>query len=501
MTTRVKAKREPWTPERFLRLAREVFNDKYSYELPDKIKSTTVITAYCKEHDLYFHPNPNDHFKKRTGCSGCKRDAISSAVKSGGVCASREVFIKAAQEVHGDKYDYSRVALGKVADNVEIICKIDGHGSFYPSPSNHIHGGTGCPTCGKEAAEGLRRKSQEDFIKDCKAVHGDRYDYSVTKYSTAQEKVDIICRRHGLFSQLAYSHVAGNGCAACAGTISTPELQIRDLLAEFGVEVVHGYRMECGLEIDLYCPSHGIGFEYDGLLWHSEDYKPSSYHLEKNRKALREGIRLIHIYEDDWVYNRDRTVHWILDKVGVHGEKTSARKCRVALVDWPMAKQFLDVHHIQGASAPGSVNLGLFTKSENVLVAVMCFVRREDSPSNVLLSRFCTSGSVVGGFSKLLKFFKSTSSTPGGKIYSFSDNGWSDGAIYSSNGFTLDAELPPDYYWIKGQTRYVKERFRRKNLPKILDVFNESKSEAENCRANGYKKLYDSGKKRWILEM
>ena len=494
-------RRYKWTPERFYEEATAIHGDKFEYELPEELKASAKVRARCRIHDVWFTPNIGDHIYKGSGCPECRKESISEAIRSKGICADTETFIKAAKEAHGDKYDYSRVILKGTGDPIEVICPIEGHGSFYPCPANHVYSKTTCPVCARIEATLKRTKTQEDFLKDCAYVHGDRYDYSRVKYTIALEKVEIVCGEHGSFWQVANDHLLGRGCPSCSGAVSQPELDIKGLLEEFGVEVVHHHRLSCGLEVDLYCPEHGVGFEYDGLLWHNEDYCSKDYHANKDKAAISEGIKIVHIYEDDWIYNRDRLVPWILDKVGIHWDRNYARECIVRQINWDITKTFLECNHIQGASTPSSINLGLFTKHGDLLVGVMCFVYQDQSKESMVLSRFCTDGSVVGGFSKLLKHFRTIVPEGVSKVVSFSDNGWSEGLIYSSNGFTLDGELAPDYYWVKGQRRYVKEKFRRQYLPDILAVFDPDKSEAENCRANGYRKLYDSGKKRWVLNL
>lgn len=60
-------------------------------------------------------------------------------------------------------------------------------------------------------------KSNEQFIKECTEVHGNKYDYSETFYTGAHNVITIICPIHGSFQQKAYSHIQGCGCLECAG--------------------------------------------------------------------------------------------------------------------------------------------------------------------------------------------------------------------------------------------------------------------------------------------
>ncbi|MCX8941239.1 hypothetical protein [Vibrio parahaemolyticus] len=53
------------------------------------------------------------------------------------------------------------------------------------------------------------------FISRAKAVHGDLYDYSKSKYINAKEPLTIICDIHGEFTQKPMNHYAGKGCKQC----------------------------------------------------------------------------------------------------------------------------------------------------------------------------------------------------------------------------------------------------------------------------------------------
>lgn len=54
------------------------------------------------------------------------------------------------------------------------------------------------------------------FISQSKAVHGDKYDYSLVEYKNANTKVKIICSEHGAFEQLASNHLRGQTCKKCS---------------------------------------------------------------------------------------------------------------------------------------------------------------------------------------------------------------------------------------------------------------------------------------------
>ena len=63
-----------------------------------------------------------------------------------------------------------------------------------------------------------RSKTIAEFIKEAKAIHGDKYDYSKVEYHGIHEKVCIICPIHGEFWQTPLNHLHGHGCYYCGGS-------------------------------------------------------------------------------------------------------------------------------------------------------------------------------------------------------------------------------------------------------------------------------------------
>lgn len=122
-------------------------------------------------------------------------------------------FIKKAREVHGDKYDYVRWEgnLPKCR-KIKIICPV--HGEIEQYIPNHLKG-CGCRKCGRLVCADKFKSSTEDFIKKAKEAHGDRYDYSEVNYVNNHTPVKIICKEHGIFEQVPWSHIKGCDCPKC----------------------------------------------------------------------------------------------------------------------------------------------------------------------------------------------------------------------------------------------------------------------------------------------
>lgn len=128
---------------------------------------------------------------------------------------STEEFLKRAKSIHDDLYDYSNAIYSRSKDKIHIVCKK--HGSFYQKAGAHLLGQR-CPTCAKETQGNWLNFTQEEFIKKVKKMHSDKYDYSETFFTMTKNKIDIICKKHGKFTQLAKNHIKGHGCPDCYGS-------------------------------------------------------------------------------------------------------------------------------------------------------------------------------------------------------------------------------------------------------------------------------------------
>lgn len=62
----------------------------------------------------------------------------------------------------------------------------------------------------------MRKLTTEEFISKARLVHGDKYDYSKTKYTTSRQKICVICRIHGEFLITPNAHLSQKqGCRQC----------------------------------------------------------------------------------------------------------------------------------------------------------------------------------------------------------------------------------------------------------------------------------------------
>jgi hypothetical protein len=208
-----------------------------------------------------------------------------------------ETFIKKANEVHSNKYDYSKSIYNKSNEKIIIICNI--HGEFYQTPSNHIQN-HGCKKCAIDIRKQKQTNTQEEFIKrvnerwpnlldlsktiyvnfkskiivkckkcdteyktdatqllcgsgyGCKIcngggkhnkeifikkaneVHNYNYNYDLVEYKNAHTKIIIKCINNHLFEQTPNKHLMGQGCPKCKGRNKTPSEFIELSREKFG---------------------------------------------------------------------------------------------------------------------------------------------------------------------------------------------------------------------------------------------------------------------------
>lgn len=169
-----------------------------------------------------------------------------------------EQFIQKAIEVHGNKYDYSKTNYINNCTYVTIICSK--HGETKQNPNNHLKG-KGCPKCAYES-----KISNEEFITRARLIHNNKFDYSKVDYINARTKVTIICPKHGKFEQSPDGHLAGNGCSICKS--SKGELVIWNILTKHNIQKEQQYRIpEVADELyyDFYLPELNILIEYHGI--------------------------------------------------------------------------------------------------------------------------------------------------------------------------------------------------------------------------------------------
>lgn len=245
-------------------------------------------------------------------------------------------------------------------------------------------------------------------------------------------------------------------------------------------------------ELDIYLPDKKLAFEFDGLYWHSEQNgSDKNTLLAKTELCDNNGIKCIHIFDDEWLNKQNIVKSRIKNLLGC-SQKIYARHCELKEVSSIECKEFLNKNHIQGF-CPAKVKIGLYYQNE--LVSLMTFGKaRFSKTSDWELLRFCNKLEiiVVGGASRLLKYFEKTYSPK--ELVSYADRRWSNGNMYFKLGFEKKNDSTPNYWYFgKDYQRLSRLQFQKHKLKDLLETFDPNKTEVENMQNNGYKRIFDCG--------
>lgn len=538
------------TTAEFIATARSVHGDRYDYSKVAYVNSQVRVTIVCPDHGA-FEQVPSYHTDSGAGCPAC----------SGNKRVTTADFVAESKKVHGDRYDYSLVAVTTNTTPVQIVCP--DHGVFLQAPKQHRKG-QGCPACG-----GTQKLDQETMLKRFAEVHGTRYDYSKAVYSSAREEVTIICPDHGEFLQIAALHWDGrncpkcvkrvaadkyrkplaaqhaaltairpdftydlsaytnnkdlisvtcdrghtfeqqyngarrHGCPSCAGRNSTGERELREFIQGLGIEPVKTRKIAPPKEVDLWCPEQKVGFEFNGLYWHSDAIPGGpTRHKDKSDAVRANGGSLVHIWSDDWALRRNAVEHLVMAKLGKL-PTVGARTCTVRPVPVETARSFLESYHLQGWTS--AEYIGLWHGDE--LLACMGFavarsIRGNTDPTLWELVRYAAKVRVAGGGSRLLKAWVRDAGTKWARLVTYCDLAQFDGGLYRGMGFTETGRSGPDYKILKAgdDRRLHKSAVQKAKLQVLLgDKYDATKTEAQMCAENHIFRIWDCGRVRYEL--
>ncbi|TCD04241.1 hypothetical protein EZ449_18200 [Pedobacter frigidisoli] len=179
-----------------------------------------------------------------------------------------------------------------------------------------------------------------------------------------------------------------------------------------------------------------------------DNFQPQDL-LDLQDNYSKKGVRLIHIWEDVWLIRSEQVLARLASLLGLN-KRIHGRKTKIVKITKPVADQFLNENHLQGAVS-SRYKLGLFEKDTLVAVATFSALRKMNHTENYKsaeLIRFAVKAgySVTGGLSKLISFF-STQYQPN-DLMTYADRDWSAGEAYVKLGFVQTDVLQPQYFSI-----------------------------------------------------
>ncbi|NCC41255.1 MAG: DUF723 domain-containing protein [Gammaproteobacteria bacterium] len=437
---------------------------------------------------------------QKKGCPACGLDLGADKRRY-----DAEKFIKKLEAVNTRGYRLKDTELFvSTKERTTFVCP--SHGDFEATPKALIQADGNKLSCPKCFWDHLTHDT-EKFIEKATDKWGYAYSYDKVEYTKAHDYVTVTCPDHGDFQIKAYSHLNGSGCPRCTTSgVSQMESDLCDYVAGLGVMVVPRTKQVIPpQEIDIFLPEHRIGIEFCGVYWHSEDYLGKSYHQDKLNRAVSADVRLLTIFEDEFMEKRKIVEELIKRRIGgTDIRRLGARTLTLEKVDPKTAGRVYKEHHLQGAAA-AEAHFALLWNGQIACAASFsrassrAFIGGPRPESDLEVVRFCSHPQIVvsGGLERLvsaaLRHFGGVQ-----RVVSYVDLRWFTGSGYAGAGFEMESVSKPGYFYVKGQKRFSRFSFAKHTLEAKLPVYDPALSEHENMRVNGYLRLYDCGHAKMV---
>lgn len=271
---------------------------------------------------------------------------------------------------------------------------------------------------------------------------------------------------------------------------SKGEKELRDYVSMLGVNVEKLFLDN--KEIDVFSSEYKKGIEYNGLYYHCEIKKSSSYHVDKTNHFLQRNIRLIQLWESEWVNRKEQVKSFIRSFYGKNEVKIGMRKCKIKEIDYQVAKELCEQWHIQGA--PHTTKYALAAYLNDEVVAVGTFAEHHRGRKEIVLNRLCFKpNTTVNGF--LSKISKIASEYFKQDIYSWADRRFSEGNGYINSGWKEISRINHDYAYTDFKKIIPKQSRKKSNVntPELI-------TESEHALIDGLVKIWDCGKIKFIYK-
>jgi hypothetical protein len=342
-------------------------------------------------------------------------------------------------------------------------------------------------------------KSLKKLFTDRQIDKLKKFDIELIKYDSNNQYYTIFCKKCNTETIVAGTSLNSkiradyDPCVICnpyiPSYVSKKEIELNEWLISIGEKTQNNVKTFVkNTELDIYLPDRKIGFEFNGLYWHNEIHKDEHYHIEKSEKFMDNGIKIIHIWEDEW----DTKQHIIKNRILQLLNKSDviyARKCKSIKIDYALANTFINNYHLN-ENIKAKCYYGLFYNNE--LVSVMSFSKsRYEKDNSWEIIRYCSSCRIIGGASKLLSLFKKEYSPS--RIVTYARIDWNidyESSVYTKIGFDYIGKTVPSMFWIVGNIRRHRMNFQKH---KIADKHNSNLTGVEIMHNKGYYRIWDCG--------
>lgn len=294
----------------------------------------------------------------------------------------------------------------------------------------------------------------------------------------------IKCKKHGKFEQLPTNHLQGSGCPKCSKYVSKPEIEISKWLKKIIKTniIISDRTLLKGYELDIFLNELNLAFEFNGLFWHSEYFITKDYHYKKKKMCENMGVRLVHIYEDDWLFKKDVVKSNIKRILGLNKlvKITETKEIN------PKIKKDFIIKNSLNENFYSNLTLGFYSGKNLIGVALINYGKcGELIISNLIIKKGYNVGVnyVDNMVSKIKNKFKNK------KIIIKLDDNWD---CYSGKCSKIKI-INPTYSYIYKKKRFPKTFFNKKKNSSFLKNKKKNETISEFLYKNKIYKIYDSG--------
>ena len=281
-------------------------------------------------------------------------------------------------------------------------------------------------------------------------------------------------------------------CHPISGNISKPEKELMTYIKNiYDLEIQeNSKKIIKPYELDMFFPDINLAIEYDGMYWHSK--KSSEYHLEKTKRCDEEGIKLIHIFENDFIYRKEKILAMIDELFYNNMTNIDETKCTFNIINKDEARLFLNENHIDGFLLSNTY-LGMFYNDE--LVSVGSFSKSKLKKYEWEMTRFANKLHYNISFAMKSVTDKFHEIVNTNSIVTYVDRRWSNGSEYYLNGFNDFRIIKPRHWYFKRNDMNLIPGYKvtSSTLTHFITNVDRAKSVHENMIDNNYLRIYDCG--------
>ena len=308
--------------------------------------------------------------------------------------------------------------------------------------------GSDCPKCTKHY-----HKTTEEYFEELKNNFPEiEVVLEKSDYKDSHSKITFKCPTHGEYKRDAFHALRNATCPMCTELqkISDGEIELGNLISTFYDGEIN--RNNRGViypqELDVYLPDVKIAFEYDGLYWHGDEKKQDNlYHKKKTDACSAKGVRLYHIYEDDWKYKRP-AVECFLKRVLNHPiPEIEASVCDFTTLTIENASEFMEVNSLYGKH---DYNTAYSLRHDGSIVSVLVG-KKDETSFTIKYIQDANGVQVIGAFERFVSEIKGLHTNK--TIFFDVDRRFDTSSNYTDKGFIFEGFIQPDYEYFTKDCR------------------------------------------------